>query len=54
VLPPTPGSSAVQCTGNTYAPDLNRLKSCLPCQSGLAAPTTFTGVRSDKNDVCRE
>ncbi|KAF8072349.1 hypothetical protein HT031_000008 [Scenedesmus sp. PABB004] len=53
VLPTSRGGSAQQCAGNTYAPDLNRLKTCLPCQSGLAAPTGYNGTRDNKNDVCQ-
>ncbi|KAF8063858.1 hypothetical protein HT031_003715 [Scenedesmus sp. PABB004] len=53
VLPTSRGGAAQQCAGNTYAPDLNRLKTCLPCQSGLAAPTGYNGTRDNKNDVCQ-
>ncbi|WIA40047.1 hypothetical protein OEZ86_013466 [Tetradesmus obliquus] len=53
VLPATAGSPAQECTGSTYAPAFNRLRTCLPCQSGLAAPPDYTGARDDKLAVCQ-
>ncbi|WIA13344.1 hypothetical protein OEZ85_006926 [Tetradesmus obliquus] len=53
VLPATAGTAAQECTGSTYAPAFNRLRSCLPCQSGLAAPLDYTGARDDKLAVCQ-
>jgi hypothetical protein len=53
VLPATVGEAAIQCTNSTYAPPFNRLRVCLSCQFGLAAPPSCNGPRSDKLDVCR-
>jgi hypothetical protein len=53
VLPATAGAAAQACTGSTYAPALNRLRACLPCQSGLAAPEGYNGTRDNKLDVCQ-
>lgn len=53
VIPGTLGQPAVQCTGSSYAPNLNRLSVCLPCQSGLQAPIDYTGPHADKLDVCQ-
>lgn len=55
VLPPTPGAAAVECPASTYSPQLNRLKTCLPCQSGLVERPGFKeegGVRRSKDEVC--
>lgn len=41
------------CNGSTYAPAYNKLRACLPCQSGLQVPSNFTGVHADKLDVCQ-
>uniref|UniRef100_A0A383W8R7 Tyrosine-protein kinase ephrin type A/B receptor-like domain-containing protein n=1 Tax=Tetradesmus obliquus TaxID=3088 RepID=A0A383W8R7_TETOB len=53
VLPATAGGEAQECTGSTYAPAFNRLRTCLPCQSGLAAPDGYTGAHDNKLDVCQ-
>lgn len=53
VLPPARGQPAVACSGSSYAPALNRLRACLPCQSGLATPPGYSGPRTDKLDVCQ-
>ncbi|WIA22051.1 hypothetical protein OEZ85_004397 [Tetradesmus obliquus] len=53
VLPATAGAAAQECTGSTYAPAFNRLRTCLPCQSGLAAPLDYTGAHDDKLAVCQ-
>jgi hypothetical protein len=54
VLPTTVGGAAMQCTGSTYSPPYNRLKTCLPCQSGLQAPPGYFGLHIDRTKVCRE
>jgi hypothetical protein len=57
VLPSTPGAAAVECPASTYSPQLNRLKTCLPCQSGLMESPDFKangGVRKSKDEVCSE
>jgi hypothetical protein len=51
VLPATAGTPAQQCEGSTYSPALNRLRACLPCQSGLAAPEGYNGTRDNRLDV---
>jgi hypothetical protein len=53
VLPATLGLPAVQCTGSSYSPPYNRLRACLPCQSGLQAPASYSGPRTDRNAVCQ-
>lgn len=53
VLPASKDQPAVQCTGSTYAPNYNRLRACLPCQSGLQVPPGYTEPHADKNDVCQ-
>jgi hypothetical protein len=53
VLPATAGAPAQECTGSTYAPAFNRLRTCLPCQSGLAAPDNYNGTHDNKLDVCQ-
>eukprot|EP00775_Hariotina_reticulata_P005178 gene5178-5416_t len=53
VLPSTRGGNATLCTGANYAPNLNKLSSCLKCQSGLAPPLNYTGSRVDKTQVCQ-
>jgi hypothetical protein len=53
VLPATAGAAAQECQGSTYAPAFNRLRTCLPCQSGLAAPADYNGTRDNKLDVCQ-
>uniref|UniRef100_A0A383VQR0 Tyrosine-protein kinase ephrin type A/B receptor-like domain-containing protein n=1 Tax=Tetradesmus obliquus TaxID=3088 RepID=A0A383VQR0_TETOB len=53
VLPATAGAAAQECTGSTYAPAFNRLRTCLPCQSGLAAPLDYSGAHDDKLAVCQ-
>jgi hypothetical protein len=53
VLPATRGQPALACSGSSYAPAYNRLRSCLPCQSGLQAPPSLRGPQSDKLEVCQ-
>ncbi|WIA42909.1 hypothetical protein OEZ86_008823 [Tetradesmus obliquus] len=53
VLPAARGQEAVRCTGNTYAPPANRLRSCLPCQSGLEVPPEYRFLQEDRSEVCR-
>jgi hypothetical protein len=55
VLPKNKGDSATQCTGSTYAPANNKLKSCLKCQSGLESPANWpvSVPKTDKNQVCQ-
>lgn len=56
VLPSSFGGAAQTCVGSTYAPANNRLKTCLPCQSGLALPDSWpaSAPHAIKMDVCRE
>ncbi|WIA13214.1 hypothetical protein OEZ85_006806 [Tetradesmus obliquus] len=53
VLPASRDQPAVECTGSSYSPAYNRLRACLPCQPGLAAPPTYSGPRTDRSDVCQ-
>ena len=53
VLPTLKGQPAQPCNGSSYAPNNNRLKACLQCQIGLAAPPSLTGPRVDKAAVCQ-
>lgn len=54
-LPRTPNNAASRCVGDTYAPDLNRLRRCLKCQSGLGPPEGVNlGLQADRNEVCRK
>ncbi|KAF8063058.1 Heat shock 22 kDa protein [Scenedesmus sp. PABB004] len=53
VLPAQPGSPGVRCTGDSYAPEANKLRTCLPCQSGLSAPPSYIGARAKKELVCQ-
>jgi hypothetical protein len=53
VLPASRNQPPVQCTGSSYAPAYNRLRACLPCQSGLQAPPDYSSPRIDRNDVCQ-
>jgi hypothetical protein len=53
VLPQTRGQPALACSGSSYAPAYNRLRTCLACQSGLQAPPGLTTPQSDKLEVCQ-
>ncbi|KAF8063860.1 hypothetical protein HT031_003717 [Scenedesmus sp. PABB004] len=55
-LPRATGMAAVECPASTYTPALNRLRSCLPCQSGLREDPAFTASgtpRGSRTDVCK-
>eukprot|EP00775_Hariotina_reticulata_P001857 gene1857-2193_t len=53
-LPGGPTDVAIRCVGDTYAPDLNRLRRCLKCQSGLGPPEGVNlGLQADRNEVCQ-
>eukprot|EP00775_Hariotina_reticulata_P006506 gene6506-6733_t len=45
--------NAVECTGDSYSPALNKLRTCLKCQSGLEAPPGYSEPRESRNDVCQ-